>query len=148
MASLVTFPLAELTMAILALAAAAKIGGVLPTAPMSIAPPEAASSSGGPDVNVDHSILYGAFSSPAAVSSAFCDPFWSPPLSTTLVRSSPDVAVLVPHAASANAARSGIALRSSTFTHSQVGQNGGTRVRARGVFADDLAAGQHQQPVG
>jgi hypothetical protein len=59
-------------MAIFALAAAAKIGGVLPTRPMWTPPAEMASSSGGPDVKVDHSILYGRSSSrPAAVSSAF-----------------------------------------------------------------------------
>jgi hypothetical protein len=40
----------------LADAAAEMIGGVLPTEPMSTAPAEAASSSGGPEVNVDHSM--------------------------------------------------------------------------------------------
>jgi hypothetical protein len=54
---------ATLTTAIFAFAAAAKIGGVFPTRPRSIAPAEAASSSGGPEVKVAHSILYGVPSS-------------------------------------------------------------------------------------
>jgi hypothetical protein len=96
----------------LAFAAAAKIGGVLPTAPMSIAPADAASRSGGPEVKVAHSILYGvSLSRFAAVSSDFAPPFWSPTFSVTFVRSSAltlvgmvvDV-VAVPQAVSSTAA--------------------------------------------
>src|SRR6202161_3766993 len=65
-------------------AAAAKIGGVLPTAPMSMAPALAASSSGGPLVNVDQAMWYGVpLSRPAAVSRDWDPPFWSPPRSMT-----------------------------------------------------------------
>jgi hypothetical protein len=56
MASPVTPCTAAETTATLADAAAEMIGGVLPTEPMSTAPAEAASSSGGPEVNVDHSM--------------------------------------------------------------------------------------------
>ena len=47
------------TTSILLLAAAANSGGVLPTPPRSMAPAFSASSSGGPEVNDFHSILYG-----------------------------------------------------------------------------------------
>ncbi len=55
-ASLVTLPFDADTTFTLRFAAAANSGGVLPTPPMSTAPADAASSSGGPEVNVAHSI--------------------------------------------------------------------------------------------
>lgn len=60
-------PWVAATTLILDPAPAAKTGGVLPTPPMSTALAFAASSSGGPEVKVDHLILYGRWSSsPAA----------------------------------------------------------------------------------
>src|SRR4051794_1020154 len=125
------------TMAILALAAAEKIGGVLPTPPMSIAPALAASSSGGPEVNVDHSILYEVPSSnPAACSNACEPPFWSPTLSTTWP---PDAAAAPPpqpaSASADTASRGNRALRSFIDGHSQVGEHTGPQVGQVGVPA-------------
>ncbi len=69
-------------------AAAAKIGGVLPTPPMSMAFALAASRSGGPEVNCDQVILYLTPVSWPAARSRTCDPaFWSPTRSVTFVRS-------------------------------------------------------------
>ena len=53
-ASLTTLPCDAATSCTRARAAAAKITGVLPVLPTSIAPARAASISGGPEVNVDH----------------------------------------------------------------------------------------------
>ncbi len=79
MAAPATFCRSAATTATFEPAAAAKIGGVLPTAPRSTPPAFTASSSGGPEGNCAQVTLYGSLSSSPAAARSTCEPaFWSP----------------------------------------------------------------------
>src|SRR5882757_2294269 len=163
------------TMAMLPLAAAEKIGGVLPTCPTSIALALAASSIGGPEVNMDHCTWYGTLSSWPAARRSTCTlpPFWSPTRSVTsaswaALAAGGTAAGLVDGAAegvpqadspnTAPATPSSTRLRSFMIIDSQVGQHSGAQLglpgeasRARGgdyVLGGNSPARQHQDPVG
>src|SRR5882757_308622 len=162
------------TIAMFPLAAAEKIGGVLPTCPTSIALALAASSIGGPEVNMDHCTWYGTLSSWPAARNSTCTlpPFWSPTRSVTseswagltaggTVAGFEDGADGVPQADSPSttpATPSRTQLRSFMIVDSQIGEHSGTQLglpsdasRARGghdVLGGDSPASQHQHPVG
>ncbi|CAB4728968.1 unannotated protein [freshwater metagenome] len=109
------------TMRKVASAAAAKIGGVLPTMPVWIAPALAASNIGGPEVNSCHWMSYSVSSRPAALSSASLEVLrWSPTMRVTFERSTEpssltasSLPVEVPHPLRARVAARAVATRAA-----------------------------------